>query len=249
MVGSGPVALLEVIATTLEDALAAERGGADQLEVVAAMEADGLLPEVALVSRLRDAVALPVRVMLRSRSDFGTDAADLAGLCRAAERLRAGGVDEFVFGFLTDDGQLDREALLTLQAAAAPCRWTLHRAFDQVVDAEQAWATCRDLPGLDRILSAGSPAGVTEGLENLCHRAAWQTPELRWLAGGGLRLEHIPRLRAAGITQFHSGRAVRRGGSWHGPVEAAQVRRWKEAVTGRTLSEALPTTTLHAPPA
>jgi copper homeostasis protein len=229
---SGTTPELEVIATTVEDAQAAERGGADRLEVVAAMEADGLSPDLTLVTRLRDAVALPIRVMLRSRPGFATDAAELTGLCRAAEQLRAAGLDIFVFGFLTADGQLDRPAILTLHGAAAPRRWTLHRAYDQVGDAERAWQTCADLPGLDLILSAGSRTRVGEGLENLCRRAAWQTSGLRWLAGGGLRPEHIPALRAAGITQFHSGRAVRRGGSWDGPVEETLVRRMKEAVVG-----------------
>jgi copper homeostasis protein len=223
---------IEVIATTLEDARAAERGGADRLELVAAMAADGLLPDLALVTQVHSAVALPVRVMLRSRPGFGTDTAELAALCHAAERLRAAGVEEFVFGFLTEDGKLDAAALLTLHAAAAPRRWTLHRAFDQVVDAEQAWAACRELPGLDLVLTAGSHAGVPDGMEQLCRRAAWQTAGLHWLAGGGLRSEHVPRLRAAGITQFHSGRAVRRGRSWAEPVDETLVRQLKQAVLG-----------------
>lgn len=228
---------LEVIATTLADAQAAERGDADRLELVAAMDADGLLPDVALVTRVRSTVALPVRVMLRGRPGFGTDAVELAALCRAAERLRGAGTEEFVFGFLTEDGLLDVPAIQALCAAAAPRRWTLHRAFDRVADAEQAWAACRELPGLDLVLSAGGRASIADGLEQLCHRADWQTAGLRWLAGGGLRAEHIPRLRAAGITQFHSGRAVRRGGRWEEPVDETLVRRLKQTVLGEPLLE------------
>jgi copper homeostasis protein len=224
--------MLEVIATSVEDALAAERGGADRLEVVAAMAADGLLPDTELVRRLRDAVTLPWRVMLRSRPGFGTDTRELAALCRAAERLRTLGVDGFVFGFLTQDGRLDRASMLALHAASGGGRWTLHRAFDQVVDIRGAWESCQELPGLDAILSAGSRAGISDGVAQLCERAAWQTARLRWLAGGGLRLEHLPALRAAGITQFHSGRAVRRGGTWDGPLDARRVQQWKAALGG-----------------
>lgn len=227
-----PAPQLEVIALSVADALAAERGGADRLEVVAAMDADGLTPDLALVRDLRAAVALPLRVMLRGRPGFGTDAAELANLCRAAERLRAAGVDEFVFGFLDADGQLDRTAILALHAAAAPRHWTLHRAFDQARDAAAAFAQCRDLPDLDLILSAGSAAAIDAGLPELQARAAWQTPQLRWLAGGGLRLEHIAPLRAAGISQFHSGRAVRQDGRWDAPVQEALVRRLKAAAAG-----------------
>jgi copper homeostasis protein len=227
-----PSPQLEVIVLSVADALAAERGGADRLEVVAAMDADGLTPDLALVRDLRAAAALPFRVMLRSRPGFETDQAELADLCRAAECLRAAGAEEFVFGFLTEAGQLDRAAVLALHRAAAPRAWTLHRAFDQAPDAAAAFAQCRDLPGLDLILSAGSAAGIDAGLPTLAARAAWQTPTLRWLAGGGLRLEHIAPLRAAGIGQFHSGRAARRDGRWEAPVEAALVARLKAAVLG-----------------
>src|SRR5438034_891911 len=61
---------LEVIALTVADARAAERGGADRLEVVRAIEADGLTPAVEMVVLMRDCVRLPLRVMLRSNAGF-----------------------------------------------------------------------------------------------------------------------------------------------------------------------------------
>ncbi|CAA9263868.1 MAG: hypothetical protein AVDCRST_MAG77-2740 [uncultured Chloroflexi bacterium] len=243
--------ILEVIATSVPDAVAAERGGADRLEVVSAMEADGLLPDLDVVRRLRDTVVLPLRVMLRLRPDFsaGTgvmavvshasvvmaDGPDLEALCRAAGRLRAAGVDQFVYGFLTTGGSLDLDAMHTLYTAAAPAGWTLHRAFDHAADAATAFAACARLPGLDRILSSGSPYDLDAGLSALCARATWQTPMLRWIAGGGLRLEHIAPLRQAGITEFHTGRAVRHSHSWDAPVDEPLVRRLKEAVTGESV--------------
>jgi copper homeostasis protein len=226
------IVALEVIATSVADGVAATRGGADRLEVVASMQDDGLLPDLDLVYRLRDAVTVPLRVMLRERAGFAIDARGLFTLCRAAERLRAAGIDQFVFGFLTAEGHLDLEAILILQAAVAPGAWTLHRAFDHTPDATLAFAQCAGLPGLDLILSAGSRDGVDAGLANLRCRAGWQTSRLRWLAGGGLRLEHILPLRAAGITQFHCGRAARRGRDWGAPVEEALVRQLKEGIVG-----------------
>ena len=225
-----PPPQLEVIALDVADGLAAQRGGADRLEVVAAMEADGLLPELDSVRRLRDAVDIPLRVMLRGRPGFGTDPAELTALCRAAEALRAAGIDEFVFGFLDAAGRLDLPAIRALYAAAAPRAWTLHRAFDQAVDPGAAFARCAELPALDLILSAGGPGGLDAGLATLRARAAWQTGRLRWLAGGGLKPEHIAPLRQAGIGQFHSGRAVRAGGRWAAPVDEALVRGLKAAL-------------------
>jgi hypothetical protein len=38
-------------------------------------------------------------------------------------------------------------------------------------------------------------------------------------------------LQTAGISQFHSGRAVRVGGRWDGPMNEGLVRRLKQAIT------------------
>lgn len=220
--------VLEIIVTSVEDALAAQRGGADRVELVSGMEQDGLTPSVALATRLAGTLPLPIRAMLRRRPDVRTDAAGLEALCREARRLRAAGVREFVFGFVDADGRLDWEAMRSLEQAAAPAAWTLHRAFDQVADAAAAFAACTQRPGPDAILSSGAPGGLDAGLATLVRRASWQTAALRFIAGGGLRREHVAPLTAAGIMQLHAGRAVRRGGSWSAPVEARLVRALKD---------------------
>lgn len=227
-----PPAILEVIATSVEDAIGAERGGAGRLEIVRAIEVGGLTPAVELVARIRERVSLPLRVMLRANAGFLTDAGELDALCRAAVALRVVGASAFVFGFVTVDGALDLPALATLAAAIAPCPWTLHHAFDQAQDAEAAWQTAQQLPGLDLILTGGGPGGFPAGLATLRARAAWQTGGVHWLAGGGLQAEAIPPLREVGITQFHAGRAARHGQSWEAPVDEAAVQRLRLAVTG-----------------
>ncbi len=222
---------LEVIATSVEDALAAARGGADRLEVARALDTGGLTPAVDTVARIRERVSLPLplRVMLRANAGFTTDARELDALCHAAATLRAAGAGAFVFGFLTPDGALDRPALAALAAAIAPCPWTLHHAFDHTADARSAWDSIQDLPGLDLVLTGGGPAGFPRGLATLRDRAAWHTGSIRWLAGGGLRAGNIPRLRAAGIAQFHTGRAARHCRRWDLPVDEAAVEQLRRA--------------------
>ena len=53
--------------------------------------------------------------------------------------------------------------------------------------------------------------------------------EAQILVGGGLHLHHLPELRAAGIDAVHIGGAARPSG-WSGPVDAAAVREWREAL-------------------
>ncbi|CAM5625673.1 hypothetical protein SRIMM317S_05432 [Streptomyces rimosus subsp. rimosus] len=92
------------------------------------------------------------------------------------------------------------------------------------------------LPGLDTYLTAGSPAGVADGLPTLLAeraRTADGEPgyEPRLLVGGGLVLAHLPELQAAGVDAFHIGGAARPSG-WEAPVDPAAVAEWRGALEG-----------------
>ncbi|MCX4559886.1 copper homeostasis protein CutC [Streptomyces phaeochromogenes] len=223
-------AVLEVIALGVEDAVAAEAGGADRLELVTDMAADGLTPPVETFAGIRAAVGISLRVMLRLADGF--QAGDVRALVRAARELRAAGADEFVLGFLDETGEPDLPALEAVLAELDGCRWTFHRAIDRAADRDALRKSLADLPGLDAYLTAGSAEGVDEGLTTLLAEAARsgeQGYEPQLLVGGGLRLDHVPRLRAAGVDAFHIGGAARPGG-WDVPVSAEAVREWRTAL-------------------
>ncbi|MGW7046604.1 copper homeostasis protein CutC [Streptomyces avermitilis] len=226
-------AVLEVIALDAEDAVAAQAGGADRLELVADISADGLTPPVETFARIRAAVDIALRVMLRSADGFAAGDADrFAALVRAAGELRAAGADEFVLGFLGEDGGADLDAVERLVADLDGCHWTFHRAIDRAADRDALRKQLADLPGLDAYLTAGSADGVDDGLPTLLAEAARGGEPgytQRLLVGGGLRLDHVPRLRAAGVDAFHIGGAARPAG-WSGPVSAEAVREWRTAI-------------------
>ncbi|MET7905643.1 copper homeostasis protein CutC [Streptomyces sp. NPDC005355] len=231
--------ILEVIALHPADAIAAQAGGADRLELVTDIAAAGLTPSRDTFAAVRSAVDLPVRVMLRASDGFAAgDAAALDALCAAAEALHAEGSDEFVLGFLTSDNRVDLPAVATLAEVIGAgegvdeSRWTFHRAIDNAADRDALRKQLADLPGLDAYLTAGSARGVDDGLPTLlaeAGRAGTPGYEQRIMAGGSLRLDHLPALRAAGIDAFHIGGAARPDG-WSGPVDAATVSQWRAAL-------------------
>ncbi|MFR9796130.1 copper homeostasis protein CutC [Streptomyces sp. MS06] len=228
-------AVLEVIALDTEDAVAAQAGGADRLELVTDMAADGLTPSVATFAGIRAAVDVDLRVMLRLADGFAAGSADqTARLLDVAGELRAAGADEFVLGFLDEDGAVDLAAVERVVDALDGCRWTFHRAIDRAADRDALRKQLDGQPGLDAYLTAGSAAGVDDGLPTLCAEAArYGEPgyEQRIMVGGGLRLEHVPRLLSAGIDAFHIGGAARPGG-WDGPVGVEAVSQWRNVLDG-----------------
>ncbi|MEI5099281.1 copper homeostasis protein CutC [Streptomyces sp. PmtG] len=223
-------AVLEVIALDAEDAVAAQAGGADRLELVTDMAADGLTPSREAFAEIRAAVDIPLRVMLRLADGFA--AGDVAALVRRARELRAEGADEFVLGFLDEAGGADLAAVEEVVGALDGCRWTFHRAIDRAADRDALRKQLAELPGLDTYLTAGAAAGVDDGLPTLVAEAARSGEpgyEATILVGGGLRLEHLARLRSAGLGAFHIGGAARPHG-WGRPLSADAVSAWRRAL-------------------
>ncbi|MFE4665377.1 copper homeostasis protein CutC [Streptomyces sp. NPDC056716] len=225
-------AVLEVIALDAEDAVAAQAGGADRLELVTDMAADGLTPSAATFTAIRAAVDIPLRVMLRLADGFS--AGDTGRLVEAVRRMRGAGADEFVLGFLDPHGGLDLYTVELLVGELDGCAWTFHRAIDRAADRDALRKQLDGLPGLDTYLTAGAATGVDEGGPTLLSEAGRRGEpgyEQQLLVGGGLRLDHVPALLAAGIDAFHIGGAARPDG-WGGPVSPEAVAEWRTVLDG-----------------
>ncbi|MEU6538097.1 copper homeostasis protein CutC [Streptomyces sp. NPDC047000] len=231
-------AVLEVIALDTEDAVAAQAGGADRLELVTDMAADGLTPPADTFAAIRAAVDIDLRVMLRLADGFA--AGDTGLLVGVTRELRAAGADEFVLGFLDADGGPDLRAVERVVAELDGCRWTFHRAIDRAADRDALRRALAGLPGLDTYLTAGSADGVDTGLPVLLAEAA-RAGEPGYaqqiLVGGGLRLDHLPVLLDAGVDAFHIGGAARPGG-WATAVSARLVGEWRAVLDGEGFAPA-----------
>lgn len=223
--------MLEVIVLGPGDVAGAVEGGADRLEVVADIDSGGLTPATETVRDVRRACDLPIRVMLRANDGFSTSGSELARLKVTAHQLSIAGADGFVAGFLGLNAEIDAETTLALVDEFDGRPWTFHRAIDHTLDHKHAWSVVPGMPGLDAILTGGSPRGVGNGLDELCTRATSSTEIAALImAGGGLEAGHVPWLARAGVRQFHIGSRVRPGGSWRAYVDADLVRSWRSLV-------------------
>jgi copper homeostasis protein len=225
----GPSALLQVVVTGPHDVAGAQEGGADRLLHVVDVDAGGLSPDPAAVSALCRETDLPVRVLLRLTDSHTTTGGELTRLAGLGSDYLAMGAEGLAFGFLDHDLRVDREVCAHLADRLPRAPWCFHRVFDKALEPGRAWSDVVDLPGLDGVLSAGSPQGLAVGADELIGRAAADPTVARLLvAGGGLLGEHVPWLVRAGVRQFQVASSVRPGGSWgKAYVDAAHVRSWR----------------------
>ena len=219
---SVPIAL-EVIVTSVSDALAAEAGGAARIELVRDLGHGGLTPDVSLVDAVLDAVRLPVRVMVRETESHSIGDPDVrAHLVAQARAIGQRPVDGVVFGAVTG-GDIDRP-LLDRIADASGRSITFHRAFEALADPGAAIGLLAAHPAVDLVLCDGGPGDWATRSARI---AAWTRlahGALRVMPGGGLTAEAIAALAAVPVIQdLHVGRLVREPEVVDGEVSAARV--------------------------
>lgn len=226
--------LLEVIVQSVDDARAAEAGGADRLEVVREIDRDGLTPQMDLVRAIRDATRLPLRVMVRESDGFSVRGAnELETLRDAFATLATLGVDGAVVGF-TRGGDLDLETMRSVLSRAADLRVTLHRAFDHVRDPLAAIDAAKNVPQIDRILTGGGGGDWTHRSARLRHYAERAGDRLTILAGGGIDDAALQLLSATRVVhEAHVGRAARDPQIPTAHVSAARVAELRRIIDHR----------------
>jgi copper homeostasis protein len=201
-----PPRLLEICVDTLEAALAAERGGADRIELCANLPVGGVSPSVEMMQQARRAIHLPIFVMIRPHGrNFVCSDDEFAGMKHSIQIAKESGMDGVVLGILKNSFQVDVERTRMLVEFAHPLPVTFHRAFDE----------CHNLPnaleevirsGATRLLSSGARPTAPEAthiLKSLMNQAGQR---ITVMPGGGIHSGNIADVAAkTGAREFHAG--------------------------------------------
>ena len=155
--------LIEVCCGSVDDALEAQAGGADRVELNSSLFFGGLTPSIGALIHAKSALHIPVMVMIRPRGGgFCYSDTELSIMERDLEEAVGHGADGVVFGVLTADGRLDAAACSRLLARAGKTPAIFHRAFDVMKDPDQGLEELITL-GFRRILTTGRRALIEEG--------------------------------------------------------------------------------------
>jgi copper homeostasis protein len=216
---------LEVIVTSAAEALIAESGGADRLELVRALDTGGLTPEWETVREVTETVSIPVRVMLRGNASMSLKGQDeLAALQTAAAGLQKLRIDGIVMGWIGSTGELDVVTLESILEVAPTSKVTFHRAFEHVADPFDALRVLKRYGQIDRILTGGGVGSWSERKKRLRAWRAAAKPEIEILVGGGLSdAEAAELMGATEFSEVHVGRAARTPQENDGAIDPEKI--------------------------
>lgn len=191
--------VLEICVDSLSSAKAAIAGGADRLELCAALAIGGLTPYTELLKQIRAESNIPIRCLMRPRAgDFLYTPEEIRMMAHQIRDLRHAGADGFVIGGLTPAGDLDQDAMQPLLEAAEGCALTLHRCIDVSRNPIQTYLDAKAL-GIDTVLTSGAASCCAAGRETIGKLLALRDdiagPEV--LIGAGVNASVITAFREA----------------------------------------------------
>ncbi len=196
--------LLEICANSYQSAIAAQKAGAQRIELCSELALGGITPSHGLIEKVVTDLEIPVYVLIRPRSgdftyyddEFDVMLRDIA-FCR---NIKVAGV---VSGVLQSDLTIDEERTQTLVDASGGMTFTFHRAFDWTPNAMESLKTLQKI-GVDRILTSGQSDTALSGLFVLKMLLEKSNNKPVILPGGGIRPSNIGQFIAAGFKEIHA---------------------------------------------
>ena len=231
---------LEVCVDTAEGLAQAVAGGADRIELCAALAVGGLTPSAGLMA-LAAGCGVPVVAMIRPRAgDFVWSEVEVGMMEAEIAAVRAAGLAGVVLGASLPDGRLNVPVLRRLVAAAAGLELVLHRAIDLTPDMSAALEEAVAL-GFHRILTSGGETTAEAGAARIAALVAQAAGRITVMPGSGVTPGNAAMLKGLGIAEIHAscsastpalGRVVEMG-------FAPRVQRQTDAGAVRALRQAL----------
>jgi copper homeostasis protein len=210
--------LLEISVDGVEKAVAAERGGANRLELCADLSVGGLTPPRELLRAVREKVHIPVYSMIRPRAgDFVYSDAEFTEMERSIAEATECGMDGVVLGVLQKGSKINMSRTRRLVDLARPLPVTFHRAFDETPDLARALEAVIQT-GAARILTSAGAKTALQGASKLAELVAAARDRVSGVAnplqphriiivpGAGITHSNIAKVaEQTGAIEFHAG--------------------------------------------
>ncbi len=221
-------AMLEVVVETVEDALAAYKGGADQVEVKCDYLEYGLTPTAGMLAEIRSSVPCRVLSMVRPHArSFVYSKTDIAAMVSDIRRAGSLGVDGILVGCLTPENEIDIDAIHALKGAAGELDLHFHLAWESIPDPVSTLEHLIEL-GIKSVRTSGGQGTqgiVSQNQANLRSYFERAAGRIELFLAGGIRINNLDEVvTSTGICNVHTGSGVRNPETRVGVVSEVKVR-------------------------
>lgn len=202
--------IFEACVETLEDAIVAEKRGANRIELCSALDQDGLTPSTELTLQCVKNLSIPIMAMVRPRGgNFVYTENEIQEMETEIEFFKQSGVAGVVFGLLAGTGEVDIENTRRLAKRASPLEVTFHKAIDYSTDILESFQQLNSIDGITRVLTSGGMDTAWNGRNILSQMQGMPGRRIKVIAAGKVLPENCKQIADyTGVSELHGKRIV-----------------------------------------
>ena len=157
----------EVCVESFSEALAADKRGADRIELCDNLYLGGTTPSYGTIKMAMEKLTIPAFPIIRPRGgNFHYSKEEIEIMKEDIKVCKSLGAKGVVLGVLTTDNKVDFETLKELVDLASPMEVTFHKAVDELENPVEVIDRFVEI-GVKRILSSGTKETALEGKDIL----------------------------------------------------------------------------------
>ena len=187
----------EACVETFEDAINAEKNGADRIELCSNLNLDGLTPSKSLVTRLLNTLKIPLKVMIRPRDgDFCYNSNEIRQMRDNICYFGNLGVFGVVFGVLNKNNLIDVQTVNFLAESASGLNCTFHKAIDETDDIISQLKILIKYSKVSSILSSGCSKSALSGSAVLQNMIKYAKSDISIICAGSITHKNFSEVHA-----------------------------------------------------
>ena len=200
----------EACVETFEEAILAEKKGADRVELCSRLDLDGLTPERKIVEKVLGALSIPIKIMIRPRpGNFSYNDQELNRMKEDILFCKDLNVKGVVFGILDQNKTIDMENMKYLSDTADNLEITFHKAIDQTDSIIDEIDRLLAIGSISSILTSGGAYNAHAGSRLLKKAVEKYEDIITIIPAGGITKNNIHELhRKIGAKEYHGRKIV-----------------------------------------
>lgn len=199
----------EVCVDSFNDAINAEKNGANRIELCGRLDLDGLTPSKKLISKVFSNLKIPIRVMIRPKHpSFVYSDDEILQMLEDITYCKELGVDGVVLGCLNENSYLDIEKIDLLSKIAKPLNVIIHKAIDSTESVIDSILLLLKNENINGVLTSGGQQLAKDSIETLKKMLDLAPDSFEIICAGGVTYENFNKLHSLVKGKYYHGKKI-----------------------------------------
>ena len=178
-----------------QEAMLAEKLGADRIELCSHLDRDGLTPERETIIDVLRSISIPIKIMIRPRSgNFVYNKKEIYQMEEEISFCKTNGVKEVVFGVLDTQNRIDMDLVKRLTNISYPMRVTFHKAIDCSENIKEGFEQLIKCKAVTSVLTSGKGKFVLENRTLIKEIIQLYKDKINIILAGGITNDNLDKI-------------------------------------------------------